>query len=85
MEKTDYLIYGGGSHSRVVISILEKMGIQIAGIFDTNNRLKKIKKINFLYQNDPQIDSNFKLVIAVGDNDIRKKSGSNPTSNWYNN
>ena len=46
MGKTDYLIYGGGSHSRVVISILEKIGIQIAGIFDTNNRLKKIKKID---------------------------------------
>jgi sugar O-acyltransferase (sialic acid O-acetyltransferase NeuD family) len=73
MEKTDYLIYGGGSHSRVVISILEKMGIQIAGIFDTNNRLKKIKKIPFLGRYDAQIDSNCKLVIAVGDNDIRKK------------
>ena len=73
MEKTDYLIYGGGTHSRVVISILEKMGIQIAGIFDTNNRLTKIKKIPFLGHYDPQIDSNCKLVIAVGDNDIRKK------------
>ena len=73
MEKTNYLIYGGGTHSRVVISILEKMGIQIAGIFDINNRLKKIKKIPFLGHYDAQINSNSKLVIAVGDNDVRKK------------
>jgi len=73
MEKTDYLIYGGGRHSRVVISILEKMGIQIAGIFDTNNSLKKIKKIPVLGHYDAQIDSNCKLVIAIGDNNIRKK------------
>ena len=73
MEKTDYLIYGGGTHSRVLISILEKMGIKIAGIFDTNNRLKKIKKIPFLGHYDAQVDSNCKLVIAIGDNNIRKK------------
>ena len=73
MEKTDYLIYGGGTHSRVLISILEKMGIKIAGIFDTNNRLKKVKKIPFLGNYDALIDSNCKLVIAIGDNNIRKK------------
>ena len=73
MEKTSYLIYGGGSHSRVVISILEKMDIQVVGIFDTNDRLKKIKKTPFLGHYDAQIDSNCKLVIAIGDNNIRKK------------
>ena len=73
MERTKYLIYGGGTHSRVVISILEKMGTQIAGIFDINNIPKKIKKIPFLGYYDTQIDSDCKLVIAIGDNNIREK------------
>ncbi len=73
MEKTDYLIYGGGAHSRVVISILEKMGAQIAGIFDVNKRLNKIKKIPFLGHYDAKIDVNCKLVIAIGDNNIRER------------
>ena len=47
MEKTSYLIYGGGAHSRVIISILEKMDIKIAGIFDTKNHVKKSPKNSF--------------------------------------
>ena len=73
MGKTDYLIYGGGTHSRVVISILEKMEIQIAGFFDINNRLIKSKNIPYLGHYNAQINSNLKLVIAIGDNKIREK------------
>ena len=73
MEKTDYLIYGGGSHSRVIISILEKIGTQIVGIFDTNNSSIKIKNIPYLGHYDTQVYSNCKLVIAIGDNNIREK------------
>ena len=73
MEKTNYLIYGGGSHSRVIISILEKMGVQVVGIFDSNNKIKTIKKISFLGNYKSQIDSKCKLVIAIGDNNTREK------------
>ncbi len=73
MGKIEYLIYGGGAQSRVVISILEKMDIGIAGIFDKNNDLKTSKKIPFLGNYDTQIYSKCKLVIAIGDNKIRKK------------
>ena len=40
MEKTSYLIYGGGKHSRVVISVLEKNGIEVVGLFDADNNTK---------------------------------------------
>ena len=73
MEKINYLIYGGGTHSRVVISILEKMGIKVAGIFDINKKIKSIKEISFLGNYNSQINSKCKLVIAIGDNNIRKK------------
>lgn len=73
MEKTSYLVYGGGSHSRVVISILEKMDLQVAGIFDTDNKIKTISKIPFLGNYNSQINLKCKLVIAVGDNKIREK------------
>ena len=73
MEKINYLIYGGGTHSRVVISILEKMGIKVAGIFDINNKIKSIKEISFLGNYNSQMNSKCKLVIAIGDNNIREK------------
>ena len=73
MEKTSYLIYGGGSHSRVVISILEKMDIQISGIFDTDKKIKTVSKIPFLGNYNSKINSKCKLVIAIGDNHIREK------------
>ena len=73
MGKIEYLIYGGGAQSRVVTSILEKMDIRIAGIFDKNNDLKTSKQIPFLGNYDTQIHSKCKLVIAIGDNKIRKK------------
>ena len=47
MEKTNYLIYGGGSHSRVIISILEKMGVQIKKyLFWGIINLKLIQNVN---------------------------------------
>ena len=54
MEKTSYLIYGGGAHSRVIISILEKMDIKIAGIFDIKNHVK-LPKIPFLGSYDAKL------------------------------
>ena len=73
MEKTSYLIYGGGSHSRVVISILEKKDIQVAGIFDSENNIKTTLKIPFLGNYNAQINLKCKLVVAIGDNYIREK------------
>ena len=73
MEKTNYLIYGGGGHSRVVISILEKLGINIIGIFDNNSNLKCQKNIPFLGPYNSQFDSNSKLLITIGDNNVREK------------
>ena len=73
MEKTSYLIYGGGKHSRVVISVLEKNGIEVVGLFDADNNTKSTNKIPFLGNYNSQIFPKFKLVIAIGDNSIREK------------
>ena len=73
MEKTSYLIYGGGSHSRVVISILEKKDIQVAGIFDSENNIKTTSKTPFLGNYNAQVNLKCKLVVAIGDNYIREK------------
>ena len=73
MVKTEYLIYGGGTHCRVIISILKKLGIHIGGIFDTNRPLRQLNKIKFFGKYSAQINPNSKLIIAIGDNNIRKK------------
>lgn len=73
MVKTEYLIYGGGTHCRVIISILEKMGIPIGGIFDINSSLKHINNVQFFGSYSAQINPDSKLVIAIGNNNIREK------------
>ena len=47
MEKTSYLIYGGGKHSRVVISVLEKNGIEVVQNFDADNNINQLIKYPF--------------------------------------
>ena len=73
MVKTEYLIYGGGTHCRVIISILQKMEIPIGGIFDINSPLKHLNKIEFFGNYSAQINPNSKLIIAIGNNNIRYK------------
>ena len=42
-DKTKFLIFGGGGHSRVIVSILEKLDKEILGFFDRNSKSKDIK------------------------------------------
>tara|TARA_B100000925_G_scaffold284038_1_gene258558 strand:+ start:864 stop:1484 length:621 start_codon:yes stop_codon:yes gene_type:complete len=74
MEKTKFLIYGGGGgHSRVIISILEKQRKEIVGFFDTNSKLKDIGEIPFLGDYNEKIKPNVKILITIGNNNTRKK------------
>ena len=73
MDKTKFLIFGGGGHSRVIVSILEKLDKEILGFFDRNSKSKDINKIAFLGDYDDKFQPDVNIVIAIGNNNIREK------------
>ena len=68
MDKTKFLIFGGGGHSRVIVSILEKLDKEILGFFDRNSKSKDINKITFLGDYDDKFQPDVNIVIAIGNN-----------------
>ena len=73
MGKTKFLIYGGGGHSRVIISILKKQDKEILGFFDRNSKLEDNNEIDFLGDYDIKFEPEANIVIAIGNNSVREK------------
>lgn len=66
------LVYGSGGHAKVVIECLEENDVQVTGLVDDRS-----EKTLFGYHNyggyTPGLLPASKLIIAVGDNRIRKR------------
>ncbi len=70
--KKEYCIYGASGHGKVIIEILEAMGIKIDLIFDDNYSIKSL--IGYPVQEFSQkLVLDKKLIISMGNNSIRKK------------
>jgi sugar O-acyltransferase (sialic acid O-acetyltransferase NeuD family) len=67
------LIYGAGGHAKVVVSILLASGEQITGIFDDNWDNGALRDLDILGEYDAAILPKEPLVIAIGNNQARKK------------
>lgn len=67
------LIYGAGGHAKVIISCIRANQILIDSVFDDNPDRKEIYGIPVTGFYDPTIFPNQKLIIAIGDNLIRRK------------
>jgi len=67
------LIYGAGGHAKVIISILKATGIEIDGIFDEDLSKEKLSGIAIRHSYNSNILPDKKLIIAIGNNMIRRK------------
>ncbi|MFV0194096.1 transferase [Empedobacter falsenii] len=57
----EYILYGFGGHGKVIKDAIEKNGNQVIHVFDQDHPY------------DPTIFPNAELIIAIGNNGIRKK------------
>lgn len=73
MEKTDFILFGGSGHARVVMSILEAQNNNIIALFDSNPEIKNLDGISSLGEYDSEKFSSTNLIVTVGDNQTRKK------------
>ena len=67
------LIYGSGGHAKVVLDCIKANKKFIDGIFDDYSEEKEFQKYPVLGKYDPSNLLDIPLVIAVGDNKIRKQ------------
>jgi len=66
-------IYGGGGHANVLLDCLEAAGIAITGIFDDDPAVKEMVGITVQGPYDASARPGDLLVVAVGDNTLRRK------------
>ncbi|WP_295676747.1 acetyltransferase [uncultured Mucilaginibacter sp.] len=67
-------LYGAGGHAKVVIEILERQKKEIAGLLDENTEIRSLLGYP-VFQVIPAHGSttDFKMIICIGKNEIRKK------------
>lgn len=66
-------IYGGGGHARVLLDCLEEAGVAITGIFDDDPTVTEMAGMPVQGSYDPSALPDAPLVVAVGDNALRRK------------
>ena len=73
MEKTEYIFIGAGGHARVMASVIESNQDTLLAVFDNDLNIEELDGIKNEGQYQQNIHTAAKLIIAVGDNAIRKK------------
>jgi sugar O-acyltransferase (sialic acid O-acetyltransferase NeuD family) len=67
--QTEYIIIGASGHAKVIIEIIESMGGSIKAITDKNPAISRLLE----YPVNTETVSGTQMIIAVGNNSIRKK------------
>lgn len=70
--KKEYCIYGASGHGKVIIEILEAMGIKIDLVFDDNDSIKSLISLP-VQKFSRNLVQDKKLIISIGNNSIRRK------------
>jgi len=77
-----YLV-GASGHAKVIINILEERNILIDGLFDRDNTIKSLR--GYKVYSESQIIEEHELLIAIGDNFVRKEIANKFRSNSFGN
>lgn len=73
MGTTDFLLFGAGGHARVVASGVEANKASLLGVFDSNSKIETLDGVPNLGDYDPSQYPNAKVLLCVGDNQLRAK------------
>ncbi len=67
------ILYGASGHAKVVLDICLKNEISIQHILDDNKEVKTLLGLPVLHQYSNAIFKNNRMIISIGNNNIRKK------------
>lgn len=80
---TDVIVFGGGGHSKVVLDILfEESKYNVKDVFDDNPKCNEIFGVKVSLTPNDDYFKNKNCIIAIGNNDIRKKIVTNLETNY---
>lgn len=66
------LLYGASGHARVICGIIEDLGLEIKGLFDDYSSESYMDKYKILGRYTRNNYPNDKLIISIGDNQLRR-------------
>lgn len=69
MEHEGVYLYGASGHAKVVVDIVEAMGVRVAGLIDDDERVRELLGIPVLHS----YDGGSPLIVSIGSNPIRKQ------------
>ena len=72
MGKINTYIYGASGHGKVILDILENLGLRIVGFIDDDPVKERFIGINVLRINAIDLKS-CQIIIGIGDNELRKR------------
>jgi sugar O-acyltransferase (sialic acid O-acetyltransferase NeuD family) len=78
------LIYGAGGHAKVLVDLLKESGSRIEAIFDDDPSKEVFRGISVANVYSSNLHSGQPLIIAIGDNFIRKKLAAMITHRFEN-
>ena len=69
---TDWVIYGGGGHARVIGDAIKLNNARLVAYFDDNN--KDVSSINHtpVFPYHENVEKQAKLIIGIGNNEVRR-------------
>ena len=73
MQSNKIILYGASGHAKVLSSIVEAMDMLIDIIFDDNVKIINLNQYRVLNGYKKNYNANIPIIIAIGDNKIRKK------------
>jgi sugar O-acyltransferase (sialic acid O-acetyltransferase NeuD family) len=75
-------LYGASGHAKVIIDILKSNGQIVKGIFDDNISIKSLMNYSVLGPYDQSIVKDDKLIISIGNNELRSAVSKRVTSDF---
>lgn len=78
-------LFGASGHAKVVVDVINSSNNKIIGVFDDNQQLESFQDIPFLgkLEKDNKVLKKGKLIVAIGNNKIRKQIVNNTNSKYF--
>ncbi len=81
--KPSILLYGFGGHGAVLAEGLYASGFEYIGVFDDREIVSNVDYIKYLGPYDAALHPDCKIIIAIGNNEIRSKLGDRIQHGFY--
>lgn len=81
--ENDYYLYGASGHCKVIIDILKSNNVVVSAVIDDNPKSTALFNIPVIHIQSVEDLSDKRMIISIGNNNIRKNIVSRISSQFY--